>query len=221
MSALAARYDVRSLQFAGVSGGALAATMAACGGCDGAHALDVALRLVDESGALRRGPMGLVGIWGGMVRRWLDEVLPENAAECCSERAHLLLHRPFRRPEVVSTFASKADLIDANMASLHIPVFMDGWPAARFRGSTYIDSDVLSLGGTSRALTLPDATAPSVRLGPRRDARVRETYPRTSDLLRLNSAGQVRQLVEWGSEHVARMESAGELEPLEAARVST
>ena len=67
VSALAARYDVRSLQFAGVSGGALAATMAACGGCDGAHALDVALRLVDESGALRRGPMGLVGIWGGMV----------------------------------------------------------------------------------------------------------------------------------------------------------
>jgi hypothetical protein len=219
VSALATRFDLRQLHFAGNSGGSLASTMAACS-CDGPRALEIALRLVDESGALKRGPFALCGIWGGMVRTWLDEVLPEDAAERCSARAHLLVHRPFDRPERVSDFSSRADLIDACMASLHIPIVMDGWPAARFRGAADIDSDVLALGGTSRTLALPDAAAPSVRIGPRRDTRVREAYPRTSDLLRLNSAEQVRQLMAWGEDHVARMESAGELRPLDAARLS-
>ena len=31
-------------------------------------------------------PGGLAGIWGSLVREWLDELLPEDAAERCNGR---------------------------------------------------------------------------------------------------------------------------------------
>ena len=28
-------------------------------------------------------PQGLMGVWGGIIRQWLEELLPHNAAELC------------------------------------------------------------------------------------------------------------------------------------------
>ena len=97
---------------------------------------------------------------------------------------------------------------------------MDGGATANFRGRAHIDSDVLTLGRTSRGLTLPDSAGLSVRLGPRSDSRIRTQYPRKSDLLKLASAQQVGMLVEWGGEHVRRMDEAGKLQPLDAVRLA-
>jgi hypothetical protein len=223
VSALAARFDMSRLQFTGVSGGAIAATLAACGGCDAAQALDRALSMI-PSDTLSRGPWALYGIWGDIVRRWLGELLPSDAAERCTSSAHLVLHRPFHlRQLVVSDFSSTADLIGACMASVHVPLFMDGAVAARYRGDACIDSDVLTLGLTSRWLGLPCAAAPSVRLDPFSDARVLEEYPHVSDLLRLKSPEKLRQLITWGAEFVEHLERAGELRALHdaAARAPT
>ena len=41
-------------------------------------ALERALALCEETGALERGAWGLYGIWGGVIRQWLDELLPED-----------------------------------------------------------------------------------------------------------------------------------------------
>jgi hypothetical protein len=68
-------------------------------------------------------------VWGPLIRRWLDELLPADAARVCSGRVGLLtlaLWPPPPRRLLVTTFDSKDDLIDAAMASVHIPYFLDG-----------------------------------------------------------------------------------------------
>ena len=54
-------------------------------------ALERALALCEETGALERGAWGLYGIWGGVIRQWLDELLPEDAAQRCDGRVELLV----------------------------------------------------------------------------------------------------------------------------------
>jgi hypothetical protein len=115
------------------------------------EATRVAVRILSEYGVWER-PLGLVGVsgklhvqgsaggmgrlinwlvvpvqvWGNIVREWLDEVLPENAAEICSGRVHIsVVQLPFRR-HFVSQFHSKTDLIDTCLASAHLPVIMNG-----------------------------------------------------------------------------------------------
>ena len=78
-SALAAKFDLSRAQFAGTSGGALAATLAACG-CRTADALEVAAALCREAGVFERGPWALRGVWGPIVRAWLGKLLPADAA---------------------------------------------------------------------------------------------------------------------------------------------
>ena len=73
-----------------VRAGALAATLAACD-VDMDLALERALALCEETGALERGAWGLYGIWGGVIRQWLDELLPEDAAQRCDGRVELLV----------------------------------------------------------------------------------------------------------------------------------
>ena len=54
-------------------------------------ALERALALCEETGALECGAWGLYGIWGGVIRQWLDELLPEDAAQRCDGRVELLV----------------------------------------------------------------------------------------------------------------------------------
>ena len=42
-------------------------------------------RLAQDNGVWER-PQGLMGIWGGMIRGWLDELLPADAADSCRGR---------------------------------------------------------------------------------------------------------------------------------------
>jgi hypothetical protein len=84
------------VDFVGASAGALAATLAATG-VDATQSLDLALKLSEENGVFERG--GLRGVWGGLVRQWLDELLPDNAHDVCRD------------------FDSKEDLIGACMSS--------------------------------------------------------------------------------------------------------
>lgn len=78
-----------------------------------------------------RGPWGLMGIWGPIVYEWLDELLPPDAAERCSGRVSLHVNEPRLHPlglttVAVSEFEDRADLIAACMASVHVPLFLDG-----------------------------------------------------------------------------------------------
>ena len=49
--------------------------------------------------------------------------------------------------------------------------------------------------------------------------RMRERYKGTSDFLRVSSMDAVREMMEWGAEHVERMDAEGQLEPLDDFRL--
>lgn len=68
-------------------------------------------------------------MWGPLIKRWLHELLPDDAATVCSGRVgffSLAVWPPLPRRVFVSEFDSKEDLIEAAMASVHIPYFLDG-----------------------------------------------------------------------------------------------
>jgi len=100
---------------------------------------------------------GLAGIWGEMVREWLDALLPDDAHERSSSKCELLV-TPFGLPitkQVVSTFSTKAELINANLASVHIPFFLDGKVARNLNGELYVDGSFL-LEGTAAFRSLSE-----------------------------------------------------------------
>ena len=120
IAALAERgYDFRNSRSMGASAGALAATLATCG-VDMDEAFDRAAAASTD--LFDRGPWALQGVWGGIIRQWLDDLLPYDAAERCSSRVHILTREaPCLHTRVVSSYADRDDLIHANMASVHIP----------------------------------------------------------------------------------------------------
>ena len=125
----------------GASAGALAAVLYLCD-VDGRAARELALDLTVESGRiLGRGAWGLVGNWGPVVRRWLEELLPEDAAERCARARLLHLRRRRWRIEraAAGPFADRDDVVDAALASAHVPLALDGRLFARYGGRRVID----------------------------------------------------------------------------------
>lgn len=121
--------DLGTAHFVGYSAGALVSVLAACG-VDPQQAVEGAHALALEAGAFSR-PLGLCGIWGGLVRQWLDSLLPPDAPQRCSGRVHIVTtHIPSMRPRVLSHFSSREQLIDCAMASAHVPWFLDWKPWA-------------------------------------------------------------------------------------------
>lgn len=101
----------------GVSAGALIAVLVACNVSPG-RAVNTAFRLSQEAGIFER-PGGLAGIWGSLVRSWLDELLPEDAAKLCRGRVKTVATRvPSLRLCYLEEFASRDAVIDACMASI-------------------------------------------------------------------------------------------------------
>ncbi len=106
----------------GVSAGALTATLAACD-VDLAASVDLAYALTLENGIYdRKG--GLAGVWGPLIRRWLLELLPADAAAVCSGRVALFSLAVWPLPPrrlVVSEFSSKEHLVDTAMVRARVP----------------------------------------------------------------------------------------------------
>ena len=74
-----AGYDVSKVSMSGASAGALTATLTAAD-VDFYDATRLALKLAGEEDVWdRRG--GLQVIWGPMIERWLDELLPPDALD--------------------------------------------------------------------------------------------------------------------------------------------
>lgn len=220
VNALARRLDLSKVPSAGASAGALAATLAACE-CDMDHALQRALQLSDNVGVFERGPWGLFGIWGPIIHTWLDELLPSDAADRCSGRVCIHVNEARLQPFgltclAVSEFGDKEDLIGANMASVHVPLFLNGELTTPFRGSGCVDGTI-RLWGDRQRLVPPGCTS-RVRISSADCSRMRERYKRPADFLRISSVDAVRDMMAWGEEHVDHLEHVGALEPLNQFR---
>jgi len=146
-------YDLplESVMLSGASAGALAVVLAQCG-VDPAAAHKLAFSLADEAGCMQ-SPLGLCGKWGRLVYAWLDALLPAHGHTLCNGRCNVVVTRctPLPRACGIAAHNSRAELIDALMASTHVPFFMDGSPfSRRMRGTT--DGDLLTWLGLASAL---------------------------------------------------------------------
>mmetsp|Transcript_20130 Transcript_20130/g.24055 ORF Transcript_20130/g.24055 Transcript_20130/m.24055 type:complete len:316 (+) Transcript_20130:65-1012(+) len=136
-------YDLDSVTLTGASAGSLTATLTAAN-VDFEKATNIALRLAEDAGVWER-PLGLQGVWGGLIETWLDELLPEDVMDMVGDRLSLLVTPvPSFGKEKISTFKGRKDLIKTNMASVHIPWFLDSKLTATYRGDPYIDGSFLS-----------------------------------------------------------------------------
>lgn len=113
-------YDLDEISASGASAGALTATLTATG-VDFYKATELALQMSKEAGVWDRSS-GLQGIWGPIIYDWLDELLPENAVDLVNDGKLFLLVTPVPQfgKDKVSEFQSRRDLIECNMASVHL-----------------------------------------------------------------------------------------------------
>jgi len=141
------KYDLTQVRFGGASAGALTATLAAAD-VDFYKATELALAMSDEAGIWDRKE-GLQGIWGPIIKTWLEELLPDDVLQKQIDEDNRLSLLVFDIPSFkrtrISTFESKDDLIECCMASVHIPWFLDGrlW-TTDFRKSPSIDGSFWS-----------------------------------------------------------------------------
>lgn len=121
--------DLSRLHHVGCSAGAICAVLAASG-VDFERAWTVALAHLERNGALQNGAKACAGIWGDIVREFLDELLPPDAHRICTSLVTVVvscvgLPAVFWR-EGVSEFPTREALLDAVMASVHVPLLLNG-----------------------------------------------------------------------------------------------
>lgn len=205
-------YNLAKVPMIGASGGALAATLAATG-VDPDAALKSAHRLGKEYGIWER-PLGLAGVWGEIIRRWLEELLPENAAELCRDRVELIVTTlPSFQLKTFSDFESKADLIDVNMASVHVPFFLDWRAAAMCRGKWCIDGSFQDF-LTSTNSDLLVCNGNSVLLDYFQDVNLE--FERM-DFLKLKEYNEVKRLMQLGYDHAQMLSDMGIFDGFDAS----
>lgn len=86
---LQTKYDLTQVPMAGASSGSLVACLSACG-IDPQLIVDEAYQLSLENDIWNR-KFGLLGIWGNLIRDWLDKLLPDDAHELVSGRLHVII----------------------------------------------------------------------------------------------------------------------------------
>jgi hypothetical protein len=201
-------FDFNKVSIYGASAGALIAVLAASG-VNLDRAVREAYRVGDDNQIWTR-PGGLAGIWGSLVRQWLDELLPPDAAERCRGRVKLVAaEAPTFRLCYLEDFASREDLIDAAMASVHIPFFLDGNPTRQYRGKRFVDGSLWDFitGSNSKLLTC-DGNAFVVDYF--NDEQLE--YQRL-DFIKLTTYDEVKDLVKAGYAYARRADDRREFEP--------
>ena len=75
------------------------------------------------------------GIWGSLLKEWLEAVIPDTVtAETFDKLQISVTTSLIRQSKLVSGFKDKNDVINACLASCHVPIFLDGRPFAEYRG---------------------------------------------------------------------------------------
>jgi len=226
---LSSHFDLSGAQFVGASAGALSGTLAACDVSPQA-AYESCARLNRENGFWDPDPRsGFARDFAGGTYAWLEELLPADARTRCNGRLHISVTQVEPPPgfgtRTVSDYRDRADLINANMASVHIPYLFGGTFAASFRGHPCIDGSVYlpnvsDLSKISQPpYLLPDGSQPGVRVCHADDSRIGTSYNEVKDFVKAGlSPREVEQLMEWGSSHFAALDAKGKLCALESLR---
>lgn len=133
-------YNLENVKWAGASSGSILCAVATSE-VDPVKAHDLAFDLSTAMGCFT-SPRGLMGVWGGLVETWLNELLPSDAHIRAKDVTILITKMRgliTMEAEAVRDFESKADLIETILSSAHIPWFMDGNFFHQHRGGRAID----------------------------------------------------------------------------------
>ncbi|KAG7361634.1 hypothetical protein IV203_036735 [Nitzschia inconspicua] len=136
------KYDLSNCTFAGASAGALTASLTATD-VDFYEATDLALSMAAKAGVWDRSS-GLQGIWGPMIEDWLDTLLPPSIESIQGKVTLLVTPVPSFGKTKISHFVDRTDLIQCNIASVHLPWFLNGKWTSNFRNQPHIDGSFLS-----------------------------------------------------------------------------
>lgn len=225
--------DCHPTRLSGASAGSLVATLAACSVPTDA-AVRLALEIADEAELWTRSA-GLAFVWGRLVERWLTQLLPDECGAMVSGRLSLctLALRPRELDSTrmhITRFESKADIVHAALASVHVPWFMDGNATKLYRGHRCIDGSILAprdvmieraaaaaaagdSSGTAtrqRPLILPTTT--TLLIDHHCDARIKARR-KLVDSFEMVSRARVLEMVEMGHEYArARLERGDDRE---------
>lgn len=132
------RDDILNLRFAGASAGSATATLLLTN-ADFDKAPQLAIDIAKRYDVFSR-KTGLTGICGEMMRIWLDEMIQdENFNIQDLQKLSIALTPSIGSPKLVDSFQSKSDLLDAIMASCHVPIFMDGKVLTSYKGEPVLD----------------------------------------------------------------------------------
>ena len=165
---------------------------------------------------------GLAFVWGRLVERWLTQLLPDECGAMVSGRLSLctLALRPRELDSTrmhITRFESKADIVHAALASVHVPWFMDGNATKLFRGHRCIDGSILAprdvmieraaAAGYTNAAQKPALVSPATLLIDHNcDARIKARR-KLVDAFEMVSRERVLEMVEMGHEYArARIE---------------
>lgn len=201
------KYNLDDTILAGASAGALSATLTATN-VDFMKATESALSLAREANVWDR-PLGLQGVWGSLIERWLDDLLPVDAPDIVNERLALLITPvPSFGKTRVTNFENKEELIQANMASVHIPFFLDGKLTNNFRNKPHIDGSVFS----QRSDYFTDYDENKVlTIDWQRDPIM---YEKSNEFVKLLSEDGIWDMLQQGKKFAKEMEERGEFEVL-------
>lgn len=139
----------------GASAGSLTATLLLAR-VDFVEAAQNAIRLADEKGVFSM-KTGLVGVLASLLREWLEQTIPidvnmENFSKLQISVTPLL---PFQKSELITNFRNREDLIDACMASCHVPFFLDTKPYVMYRDRPTVDGSFYYFLTKDRTTGLP------------------------------------------------------------------
>lgn len=131
--------DMKDIVMIGASSGALCAALVASGSSSD-DVLRATQKVYDKHRPTERW-FGVFGIWSTMLEEWLDELLPMNAHEICTDKVHVIISRFIGPWMSVSSFESRRDLIECLLTSSHVPLYMNYMPFRKFRGHWCYDGD--------------------------------------------------------------------------------
>ena len=193
----------------GASAGALVTTLTACSVPPERTVLS-AYRLGLEYDLWER-PLGLAGVWGDLLRDWLKELLPEDAHVHCSHRTTLAVTRlPSMAVCGFDSFSDKEDLIEAVMASVHVPFVLDFKPWARFRGERAMDGSVVEFLSGGKVASYMPFFDPKTQTGLDLDYfHDEELQWNSADFITLRTYEEVVMLYAQGYECARRMDLEG------------
>ncbi|XP_036396752.1 patatin-like phospholipase domain-containing protein 4 [Megalops cyprinoides] len=143
--------------FAGASAGALVAAVLVTAPDKVEHCKEFTYRFANE---VRRQSLGAATPgydFMSALREGIEEILPLNAHEIAGDRLHIsITHSKTRKNCMVSSFASREDLIKVLLASSFVPLYA-GIKAVEYKGESWIDgglTDSLPILPVGRTITV-------------------------------------------------------------------